>query len=134
MSSSRRSSAGTSTWDRLAGLGERKLQNSMQVEIVDGGAQFEEGRALAAGELESHATSGAGTGSAHGSSATPRTRAVRHWRGWRSDCGDADCTGVDVCDVGIVVEDRVVGCVAVVVIDIPQTLVGSISIVKKVGK
>lgn len=113
MSSSRRSSAGTSTWDRLAGLGERKLQNSMQVEIVDGGAQFEEGRALAAGELESHATSGAGTGSAHGSSATPRTRAVRHWRGWRSDCGDADCTGVDVCDVGIVVEDRVVGCVAV---------------------
>ena len=113
MSSSRRSSAGTSTWDRLAGLGERKLQNSMQVEIVDGGAQFEEGRALAAGELESHATSGAGTGSAHGSSATPPTRAVRHWRGWRSDCGDADCTGVDVCDVGIVVEDRVVGCVAV---------------------
>jgi len=71
MSSSRRSSAGTSTWDRLAGLGERKLQNSMQVEIVDGGAQFEEGRALAAGELESHASSGAGTGSAHGSSATP---------------------------------------------------------------
>jgi len=71
MSSSRRSSAGTSTWDRLAGLGERKLQNSMQVEIVDGGAQFEEGRALAAGQLESHATSGAGTGSAHGSSAGP---------------------------------------------------------------
>jgi hypothetical protein len=85
----------------------------MQVEIVDGGAQFEEGRALAAGELESHASSGAGTGSAHGSSATPPTRAVRHWRGWRSDCGDADCTGVDVCDVGIAVEDRVVGCVAV---------------------
>ena len=71
MSSSHRSSAGTSTWDRLAGLGERKLQNSMQVEIVDGGAQFEEGRALAAGQLESHATSGAGTGSAHGSSAGP---------------------------------------------------------------
>jgi hypothetical protein len=38
-----------------------------QVEIVDGGAQFEECRALAAGQLESHATSGAGTGSAHGS-------------------------------------------------------------------
>ena len=71
MSSSRRSSAGTSTWDRLAGLGERKLQNSMQVEIVEAACSSKKVAPWAAGERESHATSGAGTGSAHGSSATP---------------------------------------------------------------
>jgi len=40
-------------------------------------------------------------------------RAVAHRSGWCSACGDAYCTGVDVGDVGIVVEDRVVGCVVV---------------------
>ena len=35
-------------------------------------------------------------------------RAVRHWRGWRSDCGDAVFSGVDVCVVGFVVVVRVV--------------------------
>ena len=35
MSSSRRSSAGTSTWDRLAGLGERKLAELVVLEITD---------------------------------------------------------------------------------------------------
>jgi hypothetical protein len=64
-----RSAVGGDSAGRVDEGGARGL--AAQVEIVAGGAQFEEGRALAAGQLESHATSGAGTGSAHGSSATP---------------------------------------------------------------
>ena len=135
MSSSRRSSAGTSTWDRLAGLGERKLQNSMQVEIVDGGAQFEEGHALAAGELESHATSGAGTGSAHGSSAYT----AQHAQSGTGAVGVLTAA-TPTAPVSTSVTSESLSKIAssavllFVVIDIPQTLVGSISIVKKVGK
>jgi hypothetical protein len=59
-----RSAVGGDSAGRVDEGGARGL--AAQVEIVDGGKV-----ALAAGELESHATSGAGTGSAHGSSAGP---------------------------------------------------------------
>jgi hypothetical protein len=134
MSSSRRSSAGTSTWDRLAGLGERKLQNSMQVEIVDGGAvrrrsrpgggrareprHLRRGHRLGArivGHTAQHAQSG--TGAVGVLTAATPTAPVS--------------TSVTSESLSKIASSAVL---LFVVIDIPQTLVGSISIVKKVGK
>jgi len=134
MSSSRRSSAGTSTWDRLAGLGERKLQNSMQVEIVDGGAvrrrsrpgggrareprHLRRGHRLSArivGHTAQHAQSG--TGAVGVLTAATPTAPVS--------------TSVTSESLSKIASSAVL---LFVVIDIPQTLVGSISIVKKVGK